>query len=152
MKLKILQLLNKIINNLYPVGTYYETSNSSFNPNIQLGGTWELVDDYELVAWVSVNNSVVTASKNLNITGLGTTGAYTITFPNPMVDIDYLVAASGEASGIGAEILGVYGKTVNGFLFDHANYAGTAVILPIFSIAVFGRLATPEKFKWHRTA
>lgn len=29
----------------YPVGTYYETSNKDFNPNITWGGTWEKEED-----------------------------------------------------------------------------------------------------------
>ena len=29
----------------YPVGTYYETSNADFNPNIKWGGTWEKEED-----------------------------------------------------------------------------------------------------------
>ncbi len=30
----------KIINMIYPVGSYYETSNTSFDPNKSFGGTW----------------------------------------------------------------------------------------------------------------
>lgn len=29
----------------YPVGSYYETSNSSFDPNVSWGGTWENMND-----------------------------------------------------------------------------------------------------------
>lgn len=29
----------------YPVGTYYETSNVNFNPNVEWGGTWEKEED-----------------------------------------------------------------------------------------------------------
>lgn len=29
----------------YPVGTYYETSNVDFNPNVEWGGTWEKEED-----------------------------------------------------------------------------------------------------------
>ena len=29
----------------YPVGTYYETSNMNFDPNIEWGGTWEKEED-----------------------------------------------------------------------------------------------------------
>lgn len=136
----------------YPIGSYYETTNPNFNPTLKWGGTWELIDEYELVAWVSVTNNIITASHNMSVTGLGGTAYYTISFIHPMADTDYLVSASGEASGIGAEILGVYQKTTNGFYFDHANNAGTAVALPYFTITVFGKLAQPEKFKWHRIA
>ena len=152
MKLRILQLLGKIMNTLYPVGSYYETSNAAFNPNTQLGGEWELSDDYELVAWIFVNNNAVAASKNMTASGLGGTTYYTMSFTKPMKDINYIVTVSGDASGLGCEIFGIYEKTTTQFLFDHANYSGTQVVVPIFQISVFGRLAEPEKYKWHRIA
>lgn len=31
---------SKLLDFFYPVGTYYETSNTSFNPNTSWGGTW----------------------------------------------------------------------------------------------------------------
>lgn len=35
-----------IINFIYPIGTYYQTDNENFNPNIEwLGTTWELLND-----------------------------------------------------------------------------------------------------------
>lgn len=36
-KLKVAQ---ELIDLFYPVGTYYETSNTNFNPNTEWGGTW----------------------------------------------------------------------------------------------------------------
>lgn len=36
-----LHLSQKIIDFFYPVGSYYETSNTSFDPNTVWGGTWE---------------------------------------------------------------------------------------------------------------
>lgn len=134
----------------YPIGARFETSDSTFNPSIRWGGVWEREDDYELVAWISVNNNVVAASKNLSATGLGETGVYTLTFERPMANTDYIVTVSAEASGVGAEILGIYGRTTTRFLFDHANNAGTTVVVPIFTISVFGRLAEPDNYKWHR--
>lgn len=35
-----LHLSQKMIDFFYPVGSYYETSNTSFNPNTSWGGTW----------------------------------------------------------------------------------------------------------------
>ena len=31
-----------LIDYIYPVGSYYETTNTNFDPNVQFGGTWEL--------------------------------------------------------------------------------------------------------------
>lgn len=134
----------------YPIGARFETSDSTFNPSIRWGGVWEREDDYELVAWISVANNAVVASKNLSAAGLGGTAYYTLTFEKPMANTDYIVTVSGEASGIGCEIFGIYGRTTTQFLFDHANNAGTAVAVPIFTISVFGQLAEPDNYKWHR--
>lgn len=37
--------LTTIFNAVYPVGCYYETSNTNFNPNNSFVGTWELEED-----------------------------------------------------------------------------------------------------------
>ena len=42
----------------YPVGTYYETSNVNFNPNIEWGGTWEKEEDGTVLS----SKSTVTGS------------------------------------------------------------------------------------------
>lgn len=39
------EIVNNILDNVYPVGTYYETSNKNFNPNNSFYGTW--VEDTE---------------------------------------------------------------------------------------------------------
>lgn len=136
----------------YPIGARFETSDSTFNPSIRWGGVWEREDDYELVAWISVANNAVVASKNLTASGLGGTTYYTLSFTKPMKDTNYIVTVSGEASGAGSEIFGIYGRTTTQFLFDHTNYSGTQVVVPIFTISIFGQLAEPENYKWHRIA
>ena len=37
--------VDNLINVIYPVGTYYETSDATFNPNTAWGGTWVLEED-----------------------------------------------------------------------------------------------------------
>lgn len=44
---------------VYPVGSYYETSDTSFDPNITWGGTWEL----EVDGTVLVSKSTASGSK-----------------------------------------------------------------------------------------
>lgn len=52
--------IKNVINNLiYPIGTYYETSDLNFDPNIMWGGTWELDED----GTVLVSKSNVSDSK-----------------------------------------------------------------------------------------
>lgn len=47
------------LNLIYPIGSYYETSDLKFNPNIYWGGVWELEED----GTVLVSKSSVTSSK-----------------------------------------------------------------------------------------
>ena len=50
---------NTIFDLVYPVGSYYETSDTSFNPNTTWGGTWELeTDGTILVSKSSVSESI----------------------------------------------------------------------------------------------
>lgn len=35
-------ILNSVFPIFYPVGSYYETSDGTFNPNVEWGGTWRL--------------------------------------------------------------------------------------------------------------
>ncbi len=52
--------IKNVINNLiYPIGTYYETSDLNFDPNVMWGGTWELDED----GTVLVSKSSVSGSK-----------------------------------------------------------------------------------------
>ena len=36
---------SELIDFFYPIGSYYETSNSDFDPNKEWGGTWERITD-----------------------------------------------------------------------------------------------------------
>lgn len=42
MKLDLKELLAHMIDVIYPVGCYFETSDTTFNPNTDIGGTWVL--------------------------------------------------------------------------------------------------------------
>lgn len=44
------QYIEDAINNIYPIGSYYETSNMSFNPNNVWAGTWVLENDGTVLA------------------------------------------------------------------------------------------------------
>ena len=50
---------NTIFDLVYPVGSYYETSDTTFNPNTTWGGTWEL----EVDGTVLVSKSTTSGSK-----------------------------------------------------------------------------------------
>ena len=42
MTLSLKELIAKLLLCQYPVGSYYETSDTTFDPNVSFGGTWEL--------------------------------------------------------------------------------------------------------------
>lgn len=60
-----------IFNAVYPVGSYYETSDSTFDPNVSFGGTWTKVSDgYFLQATTDSSKIGTTVAAGLpNITG-----------------------------------------------------------------------------------
>ena len=47
-----------IFNLIYPIGTVYRTTKRSFNPNTELQGLWELIDDTDnIYLWERVNDT-----------------------------------------------------------------------------------------------
>ena len=56
---KMVKSPSNIIDMVYPVGSYYETSDKTFNPNVTWGGTWELETD----GTVLVSKSTTSGSK-----------------------------------------------------------------------------------------
>lgn len=49
--LKLQKQIDELIDKIYPIGSYYETSDDSFNPNTAWGGTWvEETDGSVLIA------------------------------------------------------------------------------------------------------
>ena len=140
----------------YPIGSKYETTDSDFDPNTAWGGTWVPSDEVQLVAYAECTSfptiSVSKNCKNIARSGYASTGSWQFTFDKPMLNNNYLVFVSGECSGIGSEIIGIWSKTVNKFWFDFTNHNGSAVDPSIAHIMVYGHLDEPESFIWHRIA
>ena len=44
MKVDVKEVMAHMLNCLYPVGCYFETSDADFDPNVSFGGTWVLED------------------------------------------------------------------------------------------------------------
>ena len=109
----------------YPVGSYYETSDGNFNPNVKWGGTWELE---------SGGNVHIGAGGNYSIGGTG--GAETVTLTSaqsgmPSHGHDYTsptVLDSGqltaESSGSHAHGAG-YDSNNNAYHFLGYNFGAT---------------------------
>ena len=92
-----------ILNLFYPVGSYYETSNTTFNPNTAWGGTWKLETAGQVHVSAGTGYSVNHAD---DISGGGTTvgtrdgGEYQITYTP--TGSNSAVTLSGEQSGVQA--------------------------------------------------
>lgn len=146
--------IDDILDRIYPVGSIYTSATLSTTSQVEsaLGGTWSAVDDYQLVAYASLTDeTTIGASKNISsITG--SDGEYTVNFSKNMADTNYVAFVSGEIGGTGQEIIGIFDKTVSKFMYDFTNYEGTKVSPAFVDIAVFGKLANPEKYVYKRTA
>ena len=66
---------------LYPVGSYYETSDSSFNPNVTWGGTWVKLGEGQVLLSAGNTYSVGTSygGNSKSYTPAGTVGNTTLT-------------------------------------------------------------------------
>ena len=140
-----------LVDLVYPVGTYYKTSNTSFNPNTVFGGTWTEDTTAQVVAYARVSGSTLLKSKNIASVSWSNNIA-TVTFSKAMADANYVVNVSGETGGQGAEIIGVYGADTGKFNIDNTKHDGSPVALNDMHIMVHGHLATPEYKIWKRTA
>lgn len=126
----------------YPVGSYYETSDSTFNPNARWGGTWEKVlsntdGDYLIDKQVK---SVTVASGMHGITFSITTpaGYYVesctiIRTPNP----NWVYGSLTSITNTSVEF--IYNNTYSG------SITGDLMIEIIFKNSC-------EKYRWHRVA
>ena len=48
--------VEKLLDFFHPIGSYYDTSDASFDPNVEWGGTWELDADGTVLASKSSTN------------------------------------------------------------------------------------------------
>lgn len=73
---------------VYPVGSYYETSDASFDPNVSWGGTWSLEESgkvhigagtgYTIGATGGSKDAVIVSHyHSVNAVGIGSSGAHT---------------------------------------------------------------------------
>ena len=139
---------------VYPVGAIYE-STSNTSPQSFLGGTWTKIEDYELVAYAVTdgnNGQTIVKSKNISSVSLLYTGTYKVTLSKQMADVNYIVLTSAEVGGLGNEVMGTYQHNKGDFLIDITTHDGNPVNASQWYITVFGKLATPEKYRWKRTA
>ena len=148
---KVAETIKDLTDIIYPIGSIYKSTNV-INPQNIFGGTWTQITDDTIVAYGYVTGTTLSQSKNISsITSLGS-GAYQVAFSKTMANANFKAFVSGECSGLGSEIIGVYSQTTSGFRYDFANYNGMATTPTSVNIMVIGKLANQEYYEWRRTA
>ena len=126
---------------IHPVGSYYETSDTSFNPNTTWGGTWELETQGQVHISAGANYSV--AGALTNTTDGGSKDAVVVS-PTHKVSSGW-ESASGQPDRI------TIGQ-VNGD-YNNSGYGGVQFIE---SVGVDGTNKNLQPYiivkRWHRTA
>lgn len=88
---------------VYPIGSYYETSDSSFNPNTAWGGTWVL--ETEGLVHVSSGSTYTTGStggdESKTYTPQGSVQSHTLTESEMPSHVGHLPVNSGSHTGYG---------------------------------------------------
>lgn len=141
--LKLQKQIDELIDKIYPVGSYYETSNSSFDPNDEWGGVWNNTDS---MGYVTVGASSGSMNDQVVILEVGsTTGEVTHTLtqaemPAHLHSTETLAWTSSGGFWIGSG---------NGTTVDFSNIESSATGQQQAHNNVQPSLGV---WRWHRTA
>lgn len=131
----------EMLNMFYPVGSYYETSDTAFDPNVAWGGTW--LED--------TSGLILVASDTGTFSTVGDTGGeetHTLTvneMPAHKHTLTFHVATGGDIdSGKGVPYMGNGNNTVGGDASGVSNTGGGLAHNNLQPYIVVKR--------WHRTA
>lgn len=126
---------------VYPVGSYYETSDTTFDPNVTWGGTWALETEGQVHISAGANYSV--AGALTNTTDGGSKDAVVVSHTHKV--------SSGWQSASGQPDRITYGGVNGGY--NNAGYGGVQFIE---SVGVDGTNKNLQPYivvnRWHRTA
>ena len=78
-------VMNSMLNIFYPIGSYYETSDTTFNPNTAWGGTWELEASGQVHVSAGTGYSISGALTNTSDGGSPYIQAHSHGFTNPII-------------------------------------------------------------------
>lgn len=147
----------------YPVGSYFETSDSTFDPNTEWGGTWEFENNiYRTAAWTASSSTALNTVLTETIANVPS-GTY-------IIDIAYPVLSTMPF----ASSIRVNGQEANKYLYQYSG-SNTSIIIKLTdennSISLGSsqssscnmsylerggltlyNLTNSSKYKWHRTA
>lgn len=169
--------LTSIFDIFYPVGSYYETSDSTFDPNTSLGGTWsseEILDD-EIVEegttdiwtyrkWKSGisecwgMHTFTLSIRNAYGNGPVYYGQYTSLFPSNLFISEPVVTVTRQGrEGAGLIHISPYSVSATQASYFVANTSAVYPNAPLgVSFEVKGLWKTysapTTKYRWHRTA
>lgn len=171
------QALKIYVDAIYPVGSYYETSDTNFNPNTYFGGTWsseqikddEIVEEGKTDIWtyrkwksgISECWGMHTFTLSIgNAYGNGPVyyGQYTSLFPSNLFISEPVVTATRQGrAGSGLIHISPYSVTATQASYFVANTSAVYNNAPLgVSFAVRGLWKTysapTTKYRWHRTA
>lgn len=135
----------EILNLMYPVGSYYETSDATFNPNTAWGGTW--VED---------SKGRVTVGQNTNDTSFDTIGE---TGGSKTDNLSNAYAKVGRASS-SLSTISYKAHAGSGATFDRTLQGGGGIDGTVVNASdtsdLGGSVSTLQPYivvkRWHRTA
>lgn len=144
---------------IYPVGSYYETSDTAFDPNASFGGTWVAVEP------LTHNSSV--AAEQVNVLSYDTSGN---TYTAPKDGLIRITCGAAQANSIVGRILNPDDTAVwyaaLGSPSAQSAATNNSVTIPIFkgqkfyltksgsstsTAAIYYPFGSANK-RWHRTA
>ena len=145
---KITKKIDEIIDKLYPIGTYYMTSDDNFNPNITWGGTWVKEEDGTVLSSKSTEEGSLLNADTGSVVG---EDKHTMT-------VDELASHDHEYNGwsyqINAGTAGVYALckpyNVNNNFSESGNKTGTKTTGSATPFNIIQK--TKIVNVWHRTA
>ena len=145
--LKLQKQIDELIDKIYPVGSYYETSEYNFNPNDEWGGTWEQDTKGLVTVGAYMEGTVRPDNDRLYITQGLTDG-----------EVEHTLTVSEMPShdhGLGTLVwANIPGGFMDRYAENHRNYCGS------IDKTVTSGNSQPHNniqpsigvYRWHRTA